>query len=175
MTLSCIVASGQRLAALKAFGDVGDEVLGEVAGKALKGGGVLLDKGDEVLGGLVLLTEDVVVVGVERASVAIVEANAGGDGDDVGGGLIGGGVVGERVNGKANDIAVEDGIGGGGIVGGFGAEGGAGGELLENGLGHGEFDVVGLCVVFEGRDVDEAGRRGQVGGVAGGVVAAAGE
>ena len=137
------------------------------------GGGTFLDKAAEVLGGLVLLAVGDGVVVVEDVAVAGGEDDVGGDGDEVAGGLTGGGVVGEGRDGLGEDGAVEGGVGVG-VSALEDAVFGAGVELANDGLGEGHLGVVGLDVGGEDGDGEGADVCGDVGGGAGGVVAAAG-
>jgi len=165
-------APGRRLA-LEGLQEVADYGDGEGAGDAGDGGGAFLDEAAEVEGGLVLLVVEEVVVFVEDAAVVSGEDDPGGEGDEVAGGLAGGGVVGEGGDDFGEDGAVESGVGGG-CVGLEDVIFGASVELADDGLGEGDFSVVGLDAGGEDGDSEGAdvGRDLRCG--AGLVVAAAG-
>ena len=159
---------------------VSDEGLGEVAGEAVDGGGVFLDGAGEVLGGLELLAPGEGLVAVEDVAVVGGEGDGGGDADEVAGGLAAGGVVGEGGDGFGEDGAAEGGVGGvGGVVGGAGYGGkdavaGGGVEFADYGLREGDFGAEGLDAGGEDGDGDGSDVRGDVGGGACLVIAAAG-
>ena len=159
---------------LEAFEDVGDELAGEVAAEALDGGGVFLNEGGEIAGGLVLFAVGVVFVLVEDAAAAVFDGDGDDQGDEIAGGLLGGGVVSEWSGVLLEDYAVEDRVGIG-LVGGDETKVGAGGELAEHGLSECDFGVVGVGLGGEERDGEGLEAGGEVGRRADGVIAAAGE
>ncbi len=159
---------------LEAFEDVGDEGASEVAGEAFDGGGVFFEECGQVVGGLVLLAEDVVVVFVEDAAIAGDEGDGDVHGDEEAGGLLGLGVVGEGGDGLGEDGAAKDGVrsfsGDAGVIG-ADAQAGAGCKFPNDGGRHDGFSAIGIGLGGEDGDGEGAGAGGQMGGCAEGVVA----
>ncbi len=115
------------------------------------------------------------IVLVQDFAGGVRQHDAGRDGDEIAGGLAGLGVVGERRVDLGEDRAVQNGIGGAGMVALRDAVFGTAGELLHDRLGEDNFRAIVFDFCLEDGDVDgcDAGR--QMTRAADGVVAAAGD